>query len=818
MSSPIIDKADKSAVAGKNKIFLVFFSFFTAILPPLTLIDFARSQIVPDKTLPINTQVTIKDNSLIIDGGSSSGANLYHSFEQFSILAGQTAFFNNSASIKNIIGRVTGSNVSNIDGLIKANDNANLFLINPNGIIFGKNATLDIGGSFLASTASNINFADGSTFSAINPKPDQILSVQIPIGLNINKNSGQLVINGDGHDLVGPGLSPVIGAGQSNNGLRVNPGNTLALVGGDILLNGGVLSSPGGEISIGSVNGGEVGLTSTSNGLRLGYSKVSNFKDIFLSNKALIDTSGNGYGSIDLNGKNISLADGSVIFNQNQGERQSDPINIHASNSLTISGTDPIARITGEIATETVGSAGAGNINIDSPRIGITTGGQITSGTYTPATSGDININSSESVNVFGASPLDPRALSQISTLGFLSSGKVGNINLTTGDLVIKDGGTVVSIATGSGAGGDVNIDAFRSVQLSGADPRSYTPAIIASSTFGDGNAGEVKITTSQLALLNSGRIDSSTLGSGSGGKIKIDADSINIEGQYQNDPAPSTISSTANRFDVPFQSLFGLPASQTGPSGDVTINVKNLRIINFGQLSVSNDGPSNAGLLKINANQILVSNGNIIASTNGGNGGDIDLSTSSLVLQNGNVSASAKGAGNGGNINIDSTLLAGDSRSFISANAEQGLGGNINIKTQGLIFRPQNITATSERGAQFNGNVNVNFATTTFTGKNELARKLSLAAAPISCSNGKKELRVLTADALNVPDDRLEAFAKANGIPMFVDAKGRKIPLLEVQGWISNGDGTARTYSVVDVPATSAAIDSGCSSANAKS
>jgi filamentous hemagglutinin family protein len=818
MSNPAIANIDKSVVAGQNKYFLILLGFFTTLLPLFVLINSARSQVVPDETLPTNTQVITKDKTFIIDGGSVSGANLFHSFNQFSIQAGQTALFNNSTAIQNIISRVTGSYRSNIDGPIKANGSANLFFINPNGIIFGNNASLDIGGSFLASTASSIDFADGSSFSAISLKPDQILSIQIPIGLNINNNSGQLVINGDGHELIGPGLTPVAGAGQSNNGLRVKPGNSLALVGGDILLNGGVLTAPGGEIGVGSVEGGQVDINSVSNGFRLGYSKVDNFTDISLSNRALIDTSGDGNGGIDLHGRTVSLTDGSVIFNQNQGTLTSEPINISASNSLSISGTDPIARITGEIATETVGSANAGNININSPLVNLITGGQITSGTYTPAASGDINIYSSESVNIFGASPLDPRALSQISTIGFLSSGKVGNINLTTGDLVIKDGGTVVSIATGSGAGGDVNIDAIKSVQISGVDPRTYTPAIIASSTFGDGNAGEVNITASQLSLLNSGRIDSSTLGSGSGGKIKINAESINIDGQYTDAPAPSIISSSANRFDIPFQSLFGLPSSQTGSSGDVAINAKNLRISNFGQLSVSNDGPSDAGTLQISADQILVRNGNIIASTNGGNGGDINLSTSSLVLQQGDIVASAKGTGNGGNIKIDATILAGDSRSFVKANAEQGLGGNINIDTQGLIFRPQNITATSDRGAQYGGSVKVDFTTTTFTGKNDLAQKLSLAAVPIICSNGKNRLRVITADALNMPDDRLEAFARANNIPMFVDAKGRKIPLLEVQGWIPNGDGTAKTFSVVNVPAASAALASGCGSANAKS
>ena len=118
----------------------------------------AASQVASDKTT--NTTVNQNGNNFNILNGIQKGNNLFHSFQEFSISTGGSAIFKNSTDVVNIINRVTGGNISNIDGLIKANGNANLFLINPQGIIFRENAHLDIGGSFLGSTAESILFED----------------------------------------------------------------------------------------------------------------------------------------------------------------------------------------------------------------------------------------------------------------------------------------------------------------------------------------------------------------------------------------------------------------------------------------------------------------------------------------------------------------------------------------------------------------------------------------------------------------------------------------------------------------------------------
>ncbi|MER3590226.1 MAG: hypothetical protein C4322_22810, partial [Mastigocladus sp. ERB_26_1] len=142
------------------------------ILPLLTLgclasINTATAQVSSDGTL--STTVTSPDGSnFTIENGDRTGGNLFHSFSQFSVPTGGSAVFQNPVDVQNIISRVTGGAISNIDGLIRTQGSANLFLLNPAGIFFGPNASLNIGGSFFATTANSLLFGDGVEFSATN--------------------------------------------------------------------------------------------------------------------------------------------------------------------------------------------------------------------------------------------------------------------------------------------------------------------------------------------------------------------------------------------------------------------------------------------------------------------------------------------------------------------------------------------------------------------------------------------------------------------------------------------------------------------------
>ncbi len=167
--------------------------------------DCALAQIVPDNTLGNESSVVrpFAPNSRIdqINGGARRGANLFHSFEQFNVNAGRAAFFTNPSGIENIISRVTGGSRSEIFGTLGVLSPANLFLINPNGIIFGPNAQLNVGGSFVATTANAIQFGDQGFFSASAPdappllvlKPSALLFNQIPKPItNQSRNRAKL--------------------------------------------------------------------------------------------------------------------------------------------------------------------------------------------------------------------------------------------------------------------------------------------------------------------------------------------------------------------------------------------------------------------------------------------------------------------------------------------------------------------------------------------------------------------------------------------------------------------------------------------------
>ncbi|WP_017659369.1 beta strand repeat-containing protein [Baaleninema simplex] len=660
------------------------------------------AQIVPDNTLPASSQVTLEDNRYSIEGGTTVGGNLFHSFQSFSVPTEAEAFFNNALAIENIISRVTGNQLSAIDGLIRANGTANVFLINPNGLRFGANARLDIGGSFLGSTAESLQLSDGSFYSAVNPQAPSLLTVSVPVGLQLGTSPGAIQVEGNGHGLtVGREVRLVpIDRSQVNEGLQVRSGNTLALIGGEINFVGGVLRTPEGRVALGSARSGNVSLASSEAGWMFSYEGVEGFGNIHLSERAAVDASGLGMGSIQMVGQQVRLTDGSIALIQNQGSKPSGELSIRASDVLAVVGANPEQTFPSLLVSETLQDGAGGEIEIATRELLALDGGTIVARTFGAASSGNVSIGASESVQIGGFISKNPNLYSfLVSITG--GEGNSGNLTIDTQALTVFDGGTLNVSSIDIGRGGNIVINASESVTMSGIISETMRPTAIASATINETDAGTITINTSRLAVRDGATISTSTGASGAAGRITINAtESVEVIGNRGRFLA--RVQSDGVIFPEATRQALGL-FSTSGNSGNITIHTPRLIVSEGGIVSVGNEGTGSAGNLQIDADSILLldTEAGISAITASGEGGNITLTTDFLQLRrNSQISTEAGGSGNGGNLNIEARTIVALEGSDINANAFEGSGGNVRITTEGIFLSPESeITASSQLG-----------------------------------------------------------------------------------------------------------------------
>lgn len=643
----------------------------------------ANAQVTPDGTL--NTTISQNHNHFTITNGNRIGNNLFHSFSQFSIPSNGSAIFNNPVDIQNIFSRVTGGSISQIDGLIQANGSANLFLLNPTGIIFGSNASLNIGGSFVGTTAESIIFADGVKFST-NSHTSPLLTMSVPIGLQMGTRPGNITVQGAGHNAQLSDSFQVSGLNLNNRGLQLASGKTLALVGGEIHLNGGLLSAPGGIIELSSITNGNVTLNSVPQGFTLSYPNAASFGNIYLTQLALASTrdfSGEGGGAINIQGKQVSIRDGSLVLIQNRSNKTAGDIAINATEYLEIVGKSPNFQSSSSLVNETTSLGAAGHIIINTPRLNIDRGGFIFNRNFSTAPGGNIIINTDEArVNGFASGdPSAFRAVSQILAASY-GSGKGGNISISTQKLSVLAGGNVAARPYAVGNGGDVTVNANTVEVDNRGTPPGFYFSLISTATFGSGNAGNLNIDTGKLSIQGGGRVSASSIILGNAGSLTINAsESIDVDG-VKDEENPSYIGTAVRPFGVNAR-------ISRANSGNTIINTLVLNITDGATVFVQNSGFGTAGTLKINANTLKLENqASISASTKAGEGGNIDLQLRDLLLMRHDsfINAEAGSNGNGGNITINAPNIVGLENSDIIANAVQGKGGNIQITTQGII------------------------------------------------------------------------------------------------------------------------------------
>ena len=654
----------------------------------------ATAQIMPDATLPVNSTITSNGNSMIIEGGTSATGNLFHSFQEFSVPTGGEAFFNNATTVENILTRITGDSISNIDGTIRANGSANLFLLNPNGIVFGTNARLNIGGSFLGTTAKSVIFENGLEFSASSPvEQDAILTVNVPIGLQFGGGTGEIAVSGPGHGLQISLLVP-FNISSVPPGLGVLPGQTLALIGNNITTDGGLIGAPGGRVELAGVQQGRVLFSLADASFR--YDRVDQFGDLFLDGQSLVNVSGAPSGSIRLQGRNIALENESVILSQNARADAGGLMTIRATAQFN-SGQSGVG---GLVVSDNVGSGRGSDLTVVAPRMRFLNGGAILQRTFGMGNSGNILIQS-EDILLAGSSPFDLQRSSGFLTATF-TAGNASDIRIDTNRLTVLEGASVTNSSNGVGNGGNIDIAASETIEIIGHNPMSLGSSVIGSATANRGNVGTTSIQTERLVVGSGGSLGSFTVGAGDTGNTNISATFIEVAGTGTNGQQ-SEITSSALLLSAPLQQLFNLPPVPSGRSGALIVDTETLRVTDGGRVGVFHEGTGDAGDFTLTADSVVLDRGgSISAETVSGQGGNLVLGTGSLLqLRNGSqITVEAGGTGDGGNLTIyaDTIALLDDSR--ITANAIEGNGGNISIATSGIFSSANSsITASSQFG-----------------------------------------------------------------------------------------------------------------------
>lgn len=654
------------------------------------LLKSGLAQVTSDQTLlKENSVVELQNNRVLIKGGASRGSTLFHSLKELSIGTGQEVYFNNPSDINLILTRVTGGNRSNIFGTLGVLGDADLFLMNPSGIFFGPQSKLDLNGSFLGTTASSLIFDQNIEFSAENPQNLSNLTIGVPLGLQFNSKSADIIAQGPRLQLTStnPFVNFLERTGSQEFDLTVKPNKTLALLGTNLDLRGSILTAPGGSIQLGGVKSGYVGISPSPLGWTFDYQNVQRFGDIHLSELALVDGTdmqGGPTGFIQLQGNLVSIIDGSIIRMGNFGNQAGRSLVIKAADSIKIIGTNQTSGIRSGLITTSLETGSGSDIYLSTPQLILEEGGLISANTLGVGSGGTLIIDATESIDVIGTS-FDPNLLSFIST-STRGAGNAGDVIITTKHLRVKDGGLVTSATLAAGQGGNIKVSASDEIVLVGVNNA------ISSSSLAGGNAGDLFIQTKRLIVKDGARVDAATFDSGNAGNVNITAaDEIIVSGVDPGSQDPSLISSSTIQLSPVLQNAFQAFSNPTGKAGRVSIQTKSLRVTNGAEITVRNDGLGNAGSLNIDAENLLLQDqGKITAKADLATGGDINLQIKNVLLmrENSLISAAGSGVNDGGNININADLIVAfeSENSDIIANSFTGRGAKINIATKGLL------------------------------------------------------------------------------------------------------------------------------------
>ena len=689
--------------------------FLAIHLLPVHADEHHPSGVIIDGTLGEleRSELTGPDYTIKEEYGERHDSNLFHSFEQFNLHTNETATFTGSEGIQNIISRVTGGNYSWINGTIRSEiSDANMYLINPFGVMFGPHASLDIDGSFHVTTADYLTLADDQTFYA-DPTQKSLLTTSPPSAFGF--------LDDDCAPITFEGMGEINDLETNVTGLSVNLGETISVIGGDIIIQKGsyfeetimddfyylsntyhltgILTAPEGQINLVSV---------ASNGKVIPQDKgfnitCKNYGQINILEKSLLDVSGASAGSIYIYSDNFTLKNSSLYANT-YGEKNGSEISINADKNIRLENG-------ARIIADTYGAGDGANINLYANDSVILKGqndlkdvSMIRTNTGSPGIFLVENNKDYKAEELYSivSSNIEKYYLEYLNYIDNKTLGKAGdvtiksleNISSKVNDIRLDDGASIVSITFGGGNAGNITLFGndlnfggshndnyiyhyykrnlfFGRYQEEDRKENNGVIATVVEPRSNGGNGGNVEIITDNMSLTDSFWVTSSTTGIGNSGNIRIIAEGdIHLLDAIDRDIWASSI----------YTSSFAGENTVGGHGGNVYLKANNLTLedganIGCGSLANYGDGTGNAGssefiiknklkLSGVNPHgySIKYAKGNKYGSSLGaettrdtsGDGGTIKITAGSLeILNGGTIVANTLGKSNSKNIDI---------------------------------------------------------------------------------------------------------------------------------------------------------------------
>lgn len=717
-----------------------------------------HAQITTDGTLGSQLNLLGPNYQINADLGQQQGGNLFHSFQEFNLQGLESATFSGPNSVNNIISRVTGGNPSHIDGTLRSTiPNADMYFLNPSGIILGPNAKLDVSGSFHASTADYLRLQDGGRFDANQPANTLLTVTPVEAFGFLTNSPASLSIEG--------------------SELSILANETFSLIGSHLTIKGAQITVPSGRINLASI--AQAGEVKTSSMEAQAFEKQG---ILTISEHTNINVNGVGAGEIFIRGGQLLMHDSTIQANT-LGNQDGKGIDMKLTESINITGnlaaissntfgsaragniviTTPSLEMTeSKIDVDSMGEGDSGNLAIKSNQIALYDGAVISGDSFGSGMGGQLNISATEKIWL-----TDQRLYFDIEEAKFrtsisstsLNKGRGGRITINTGQLVLSSSGitsnthyegdageiiinaddinlikggliSATALSQATGIGGNIDINLTETLHLSGFRPgltKTSTDIFtnlqsgIGSLTFGAGQAGNISIVAKNVIVDDYSSIAAATVSTGTAGHLLIEVENLYLKGGgfitnssggnlggkiYLGTGASGSlkiiatsdiIASGYNNFN---QSGIFSNTLLAGAGGNIEIQANNLILTDSATISANSLGTDNAGKITIQANTIrLTNNGKITTSAEQASGGNITLMTPNLLyLQAGEITTSVSNQGDGGNIIISNPKFIILDKGQMTAQANEGRGGNIRMTSNQFIKSPDSIVNTSSK------------------------------------------------------------------------------------------------------------------------